>query len=139
MRERGSKSRSARARWQAITTWLNWCVGWGLIRSSPAAQIKAPKVPKTRKPFLTGEQFASLLQLCPLSTFAGARRQSMLRMMATTGIRRNEMWMLKKQDLDWDHSVLRRTLPLSTLMKGFSPDTLRRMRPLMPPKRVLLK
>lgn len=31
----------------------------------------------------------------------------MLWMMATTGIRRNEMWMLKIEDLDWDHSVIR--------------------------------
>ena len=107
MRERGLKDRTIRTRWQAITTWLNWCVEWGLIEESPAAKIHAPNVPKTRKPFLTEEQFESLLELCPLNTFAGARRQSMLWMMATTGIRRNEMWMLKKEDLDWDHSVIR--------------------------------
>ena len=107
MRERGLKPRSIRTRWQAITTWLNWCVEWGLIDASPAARIKAPKVPKTRKPFLTPEQFASLLDLCPLNTLAGARRQTMLWMMATTGIRRNEMWMLTKKDLDWDASVIR--------------------------------
>ncbi len=53
MRERGLKPRSIRTRWQAITTRLNWCVDWGLIDYSPAANIKAPKVPKTRKPFLT--------------------------------------------------------------------------------------
>ena len=107
MRERGLKPRSVRTRWQAITTWLNWCVEWGLIESSPAERIKAPKVPKNRKPFLTEDQFASLLELCPLNTFAGARRQSMLWMLATTGIRRNEMWMLRKADLDWDDSVIR--------------------------------
>ncbi len=31
----------------------------------------------------------------------------MLWMMVTTGVRRNEMWMLKKDDLDWDNSVIR--------------------------------
>ena len=107
MRERGLKPRSIRTRWQAITTWLNWCVAWGLIGSSPASQIKAPKVPKIRKPFMTPEQFASLLDLCPLNTFAGARRQSMLWMLATTGIRRNEMWMLTVKDLNWETSVIR--------------------------------
>ena len=104
MRERGLKPRSIRTRWQAITTWLNWCVEWGLIGSSPAVHIK---VPKTRKPFLTEEQFTSLINLCPLNTFAGARRQSMIWMMATTGIRRNEMRMLKKKDLDWDAPMIR--------------------------------
>ena len=107
MKDRGLAPRLVRSRWQAITTWLNWCVEWGLIDLSPAARIKAPKVPKTRKPFLTEEQFASLLEICPLNTFAGARRHSMLWMLATTGIRRNEMWMLKLDDLDWDASVVR--------------------------------
>ena len=49
MRERGLKPRSIRTRWQAITSWLNWCVTWDLIDSSPASQIKAPKVPKVPK------------------------------------------------------------------------------------------
>ena len=31
----------------------------------------------------------------------------MLWMLATTGIRRNEMWMLKREGLDWDVSVIR--------------------------------
>ena len=31
----------------------------------------------------------------------------MLWMLATTGVRRNEMWMLKNRDLDWDVSVIR--------------------------------
>ena len=30
----------------------------------------------------------------------------MLWMMATTGIRRNEMWMLKQKDLDWDAPMI---------------------------------
>ena len=107
MRERGLKPRTIRTRRQAITTWLNWCVDWDLIDSSTAAKIKAPKVPKTRKPFISGQQFSALLELCPLNTFAGARRQAMLWMMTTTGIRRNEMWMLKKKDLDWDASTIR--------------------------------
>ena len=85
MKERGLKPRSIRTRWQAITTWLNWCADWKLIDSSPAAQIKAPKVPKTRKPFLTVNQFASLIDLSPLNTFTGARRQAMLWMMVSTG------------------------------------------------------
>ncbi len=107
MRDRGLKPRTIRTRRQAITTWLNWCVDWDLIDSSPAAKIKAPKVPKTRKPFISEQQFSALLELCPLKTFAGARRQAMLWMMTTTGIRRNEMWMLKKKDLDWDASTIR--------------------------------
>ncbi len=75
MKDRGLRPRSIRTRWQSITTWINWRVAWSLVDS--------------------------LLDLCPLNSFAGARRQSMLWMLATTGIRRNEMWMLKRKYLDW--------------------------------------
>ena len=74
---------------------------------SPALHIKAPKVPKTRKPFLSGDQFAALLDLCPVDTFLGARRQAMIWMLATTGIRRREMWSLAVEDLNWDTSMIR--------------------------------
>ena len=107
MKDRDLAPRTIRSRWQAITTWLNWCVLWGLIESSPGSQIKAPKVPKIRKPFLSKEQFETLLDICPLNTPTGARRQSMLWLMVTSGIRRNEMWMLTKEDLDWDRSMIR--------------------------------
>ena len=53
-------------------------------------------MPITRKPFLTDEQFIALFDLCPLNTFAGARKQSMLWMLAPR-IRRSEMWMLKSK------------------------------------------
>ena len=80
---------------------------WELIESSPAAHMKAPKVPKVRKPFLSQGEFEAMLNLCPLNTRAGARRQSMLWLMVTTGIRKREMWLLEKDDLDWDRSIIR--------------------------------
>ena len=45
MKERGRKPRTISSRWQAITTWLNWCVEYGLIESSP-------KCPRSESPFL---------------------------------------------------------------------------------------
>ena len=107
MKDRDLAPRTIRSRWQAITTWLNWCVSWGIIESSPGDQVKAPRVPKVRKPFLTEPQFQTLLDLCPVNTLTGARRQSMLWMMITSGLRRREMWMLTKEDLDWDAGTIR--------------------------------
>ena len=42
MRERGLKPRSIRTRWQAITTWLNWCVARS-FGVSPATVRRAVK------------------------------------------------------------------------------------------------
>ena len=96
MKERGLRPRTISSRWQAISRWLNWCVEFVLIESSPASKIKRPKVPKTRKPFLAEEEFDALLAQCPMDTLAGARRQAMIWMMATNGIRRLEMWSLTR-------------------------------------------
>ena len=107
MKDRGLAPRSVRTRWQAITTWLKWCVAWEFIEVSPGTQIKAPKVPKIRKPFLSKEQFQALLDLCPLNTLLGARRQSMMWLMASSGIRRREMSLLELVDIDWDRESIR--------------------------------
>ena len=107
MVERGLKPRTVSSRWQAISTWLNWCVEGELIESSPAGRISRPKVPKTHKRFLTEQQFYLLLAECPLDNLVGARRQAMIWMMATTGIRRNELCSLTRDDLDWDEHNIR--------------------------------
>ncbi len=107
LKDRDSAPRTLRTRLQAIKTWLKWCVAWELLERSPATQIRSPKVPRTRKGFLAENQFEALLALCPLNTFLGARQQSMLWLLVTSGMRRREMWMLKRADLDWEKGVIR--------------------------------
>ena len=98
-KERGLAPRSVRSRLQAISTTFRWAVEWDIVKENPAARIKPPKVPKTRKPFLKPEAFAKLLELCPLNSLVGARRQAMLWLLATSGIRQRELTLLQLDDL----------------------------------------
>ena len=107
MKSRGLDPRSLRSRLQAISTFLTWAEQWEVIPANPARRIKHPKVPRTRKEFLSQEAFQSLLELCPLSTLVGARRQAMLWMFATTGMRRRELCLLQLEDLDWQRGTIR--------------------------------
>lgn len=103
----GRSPSTIRSRCLFIKAFFNWAVEWELIHESPAARIRPPKVPKVRKPFLAPASFRTLLGLCPLNTFLGARRQSVLWLFATTGMRLRELASLNLEDLDWKAGLIR--------------------------------
>ncbi len=107
MKLRGLAARTLRTRQQAILTFFNWAIEWEILSVNPAKRIRPTKVPKRRKPFLKPAAFMALLDLCPLSTLVGARRQAMLWLMVQTGIRKRELWLLTKADLDWTRGEIR--------------------------------
>jgi site-specific recombinase XerD len=100
--DRGRKPRTRRSRLQAIKSFLKWAYEWEFI---PEAQylrvkrIKPPKLPREYKPFPPETAFRAMLDLCPLDTFLGARRAAVLWVLATTGIRHEELTGLQLQDV----------------------------------------
>ena len=106
-KDRGNAPATILARRKDIHAWCEWMVTWEIIPVNPCARIKPPKLPKTRKPFLSEEDFQRLLALCPLSTFMGARRAAMVTVLANTGMRRAELLGLTTGALDWDHDLMR--------------------------------
>lgn len=106
MKGRGLAVGSLHTRLRSIKPWFKWMKKRERIPSDPSEVIGFPKLPKRRKPFMKQEQFDALLALCPLNRLLGARRQAMLWVMATTGIRRNELALLRVEDLDWDKEAL---------------------------------
>ena len=107
LKRRELAPRTVRSRLQAIKTMLRWAVEWDILPQNPAERIRPPKVPKVRKPFLKEDVFQQLLDLCPLNTLLGARRQSMMWFLATSGVRRRELMMLDLEDLDWQRGQAR--------------------------------
>ena len=107
LKARGLAPATVNTRYRAIRAWCQWMVDWELILANPAAKIKAPKVPQIRKGFISEDAFQKLLDICPLNTMLGARRQAMLWMLSTTGIRRRELLMLKREDLNWNDGIIR--------------------------------
>ena len=107
LKARGLSPVSIHTRRRALHAWFSWMVAWELISTNPVSKVKAPRLPKVRKPFVTEVQFQQMLDLCPLQTMIGSRRASMLWLLATTGMRRREMHMLTVQDLDWERGLIR--------------------------------
>ena len=107
MKHRGLAAASIHTRRRSLHAWFAWMVDWEILAANPVTKIRAPRLPKVRKPFLTESEFQKLLDLCPLSTFMGSRRASMFWMLATTGIRRRELNLLTRGDLNWDKGEIR--------------------------------
>ena len=107
LKDRGLAPATVNTRYRAIRAWCQWMTDWEIIPANPAAKIKAPKVPQIRKGFISEDAFQKLLDICPLTTMLGARRQAMLWMLSTTGIRRRELLMLRLEDLNWNDGIIR--------------------------------
>ncbi len=109
MKTRGLRPRTLLTRRVSLLAFFNWAEDWEVIpqNANPCSRIKPPKVPKDYKPFLSPEAFTSMQALCPLNTFVGARRSSMLWLLVSTGIRRHELLSLKVSDVDWDNKTVR--------------------------------
>ena len=99
---RNLASSTIQTRKRALHAWFEWMVDLRIIRDNPVSRIKLARTPRRRKPFLTKAQFQSLLDQCQPDTLTGSRRAAILWLLATTGMRRRELWLLEKEDLDWD-------------------------------------
>ncbi|GAI90874.1 unnamed protein product, partial [marine sediment metagenome] len=62
----------------------------GFLEHSPMRNIKAPRLPKVGKGFLSEEDRNKLLELCPPTTFMGARDAAIIWLFWTTGMRLRE-------------------------------------------------
>ncbi len=91
--------------YQGVHAFLAWAIDFGHLPGVEDVavlfkRLPPPKTPRVRKVGLTREQFAAVLDVCPPTTFVGARRRAMIWLFATTGMRRAEMQQLLLEDLD---------------------------------------
>ena len=104
--ERGRKPRTVRSRRQALMTFFNRAEEIKLIDENPV-QTKAPKIPRRPKSSLKPEHLEKLLDLCPVNTFLGARDQSIIWLLLTSGTRLGELTQINLEDLDWERGRIR--------------------------------
>jgi integrase/recombinase XerD len=97
----GRSPRTRRTRLQAIKTFLEWCTDWEYLQQNPATRIKLPRSEPAAKPLPSSEDFLALLDFCPLDCLVNARRAAMLWLLASTGMRRQELYELQLVDLSF--------------------------------------
>jgi site-specific recombinase XerD len=88
----GSAQRSILGAFASLSAFFNWAVSDGVIRQSPTANIKRPKVAKQIVPIFTREEMQALLAACDSGDDGiTARNKAILTILLDTGIRLSEI------------------------------------------------
>jgi len=75
------------------------------IHDSPMARMRPPAVPADPPPVLRTEELERLLAACAGPSFEERRDTAIIRLLASTGMRRGECTGLRVEDVDFDHEV----------------------------------
>jgi site-specific recombinase XerD len=105
---RGNRPTTVNTRVGDIRAWCEWMThpSRRYIAENPARWIERAKVPEQAKEALSMAQFEALLDVCHRPDLVGARRYAMLMLFWTTGMRRNELWGLTRDDLKWEDAAI---------------------------------
>jgi site-specific recombinase XerD len=83
---------TAHNRYAGLQAFFRWAVDEELIKMSPMAKMRPPKIPEAPVPVLREEQLGALLSVVKRDkTFLGRRDHAMLRLLIKTGARRAEV------------------------------------------------
>lgn len=96
------KPATANNRYRGLQRLFAYLVDEGEITGSPMAKMRPPKVPEPETEVLTDDQLKALFAACDGKTFARRRDMAMMRLLADTGCRSEELTMLKLEDIDRD-------------------------------------
>ena len=107
LQQQGRRPATLRTSYTALRAFFNWCIEEGFLEHSPMRNIKAPRLPKVGKGFLSEEDRNKLLELCPPTTFMGARDAAVIWLFWTTGMRLRECASLQVTNLSWEHDKIR--------------------------------
>jgi len=93
--------------YRVLRTWFNWLVAEGMIEKTPLANIKPPRIAKTKPRPFSIEDIQKLLLLASGNRFVDVRNQAMVLLFLDTGLRLSEMANIHLADMDFDHEIIR--------------------------------
>jgi site-specific recombinase XerD len=92
MREAGRKPTTLASRFRSVQQFFRWAVDEGLIKTSPMASMRPPKIPETPPPVIRDEALTALLKGVEADkSFAGRRDAAILRVFVASGARLAEV------------------------------------------------
>lgn len=96
-----------RARMVPAKTFCRWLVREGILLSDPAAGLEGLRVkPSLPKCILTHRQTEAILALPVVGRRNGLRDRAILEVLYSTGIRRQELTRLGREDVEWERGLL---------------------------------
>lgn len=97
---------TANNRFRALQQFFKWMASEEYIAVDPMAKMKPPHVPEQPVPVLPIPDISALLATCDSKSFEDRRDEAIIRTLADTGVRRNELLGLTVRDVDLDDNVL---------------------------------
>jgi len=107
--ERRYARRSIARKASAIRSMLNWAVARGLLATSPAADVQAPKLDKPLPKVMKQAAAARLCELPPDDEPIGMRDRAILELLYGSGVRVAELCALDLDDVDLAHGAMQVT------------------------------
>jgi len=115
MREAGRRPATLAIRYRSVQQFFRWAADEGLIKASPMAKMRPPKVPEAPPDVLRDEELTRLLKVVDADkTFAGRRDAAIIRLFVASGARLAEITNLRwnpddpqTNDVDLDRSLIR--------------------------------
>jgi len=101
----GNRPATVANRYRSLQQVFRWLAGEDEIRDSPMARMRPPAVPDEPPPVLRTEELERLLAACAGTSFEERRDTAIIRLLASTGMRRGECVGLRVEDVDFDHEV----------------------------------
>lgn len=115
LREAGRAPATVALRYRSVQQFFRWAAEEGLIKVSPMAHMRPPRIPETPPPVLRDDELAALLRAVAAdNSFAGRRDAAILRLFIASGARLSEIANLRwtpadptTNDVDLDRALIR--------------------------------
>ena len=105
LQDSGHRPATVANRYRSLQQVFRWLVNEDEIHDSPMARMRPPVVPDDPPPVLRTEELERLLAACAGTSFEERRDTALIRLLASTGMRRGECVGLRVEDVDFDHEV----------------------------------
>ena len=105
LQDSGHRPATVANRYRSLQQVFRWLVNEDEIRESPMARMRPPAVPDDPPPVLRAAELDRLLAACAGTSFEERRDTAIIRLLASTGMRRGECVGLRTEDVDFDHEV----------------------------------
>lgn len=103
--ERGAEPATARSRQLAVKRFSAWLTEEGEQDTDPIAGLKPPKLDTKVADPLTEDELKALIKACSGRDFRERRDEAMVRLMAETGVRADELVSMKVSEVDLQRGI----------------------------------
>jgi len=107
LQENNNSSASVYGYYKCVKRFFNWLMEEDILEKSPMQRIRPPKVEQKIIIPYEPDHLKTLLKLYDPTTFCGLRNRAMILTFVDTGVRLEEMWKMRIEDLNLEKGVIK--------------------------------